>query len=135
MFQCLRCAEKGMSRVSSLGVEGSRIAALETELEAARREVASAKEGAAMELVVLRHQLAGVQQALSDAEQVCSLEGRALPWGAECLDVCSKAKPPESQQSMGHPFICESCNAMTLCCSHGAGGAPPPAGRRAAGPV
>ena len=59
-----------MSRVSSLGVEGSRITALETELEAARREVAAAKESAAMEVVVLRHQLAGVQQALSEAEQV-----------------------------------------------------------------
>ena len=59
-----------MSRVSSLGVEGSRITALETELESARREVAAAKESAAMELVVLRHQLAGVQAALSEAEQV-----------------------------------------------------------------
>ena len=64
------CAERGMSRVSSLGVEGSRITALETELESARREVAAAKESAAMELVVLRHQLAGVQAALSEAEQV-----------------------------------------------------------------
>ena len=44
--------------------------ALETELEAARREVAAAKQGAAMELALLRHQLAGVQQALADTEQV-----------------------------------------------------------------
>ena len=62
-----------MARVSSLGVEGSRITALETELEAARREAAAAKEGAAMEVVVLRRQLVGVQQALSEAEQVHTL--------------------------------------------------------------
>ena len=60
-----------MSRVSSLGGESSKVLALETELDAARREVAAAKQAAAMELALLRHQLAGVQQALADAEKVC----------------------------------------------------------------
>ena len=110
----LRADSRGMSRVSSLGGEGSKVLALETELEAARREVAAAKQGAAMELALLRHQLAGVQQALADAEAV-RRTGSPLSPSEAALHVCSSCET--SWPACSRPWQTQRrCAAQGRCC-------------------